>query len=195
MHGCLVVVVAALLGTLTVSAQAPASYPVSSAPPAFEEPVARALKAFDLLQATLSARLMEEMKAGGPTGAVVVCRDEAPTLTARVAQESQMALGRTSHRLRNPANAPRPWARPWVEKAAGWKAAEVKPVVMDLGTTIGVLRPIGTMSACTTCHGTDEKRPAPLRALLATHYPEDKATGFGEGDLRGFFWAEVAKTR
>jgi hypothetical protein len=85
--------------------------------------------------------------------------------------------------------------QPLIEKAAGRKAAEVEPLVVDLGKTIGVVRPIGTASACTTCHGPDEKRPPQLQRLLAEHYPQDKAVGFSEGDVRGFFWAEVPKAR
>jgi hypothetical protein len=54
-----------------------------------------------------------------------VCRDEAEAITAEVARTSGIAAGRTSHRLRNPRNAPRPWARADVEAAAGKKAAEV----------------------------------------------------------------------
>ncbi|HSK10133.1 MAG TPA: DUF3365 domain-containing protein [Vicinamibacterales bacterium] len=186
------------LGAVVALAQAgqgPASYAVKNAPAAFQEPAARAMKAFDALQGTLSKRLMEEMKAGGPTRAIVVCRDEAQPLTARIAQESGLAMGRTSHRLRNPANAPRPWVQPLLEQAAGRKAAEVEPMVVDLGKTVGVVRPIGTAGACTTCHGPDEKRPPQLQRLLAEHYPRDEAVGFTEGDVRGFFWAEVPKGR
>ena len=193
MHKCLGLA-AAVLGGVALMAQG-AVYPVASAPSEFAEPVTRAMKAFDSLQATLSARLMEEMKAGGPTRAVGVCRDEAPALTAKIGQEAGMALGRTSDRLRNPANEPRPWVRPLLAKAAGRKAGDVQPLVVDLGASVGVLRPIGTASACTTCHGTDARRPAALKEVWGTHYPKDRAVGFEEGDLRGFFWAEVPKTR
>ena len=172
--------------------QAPRSWTVKDAPAEYQEAAARAMKAFDEVQSTLSARLMEEMKAGGPTRAIVVCRDEAIPLTTKVAVgQSGMALGRTSHLVRNPANAPREWMRPFVQKAAGRKAADVQPVVVDLGARVGVLRPIGTAGACTTCHGAKESQPEALKRLLAESYPQDKATGFAEGDLRGFFWAEV----
>jgi hypothetical protein len=174
--------------------QAPRSWTVTDAPSDYQDAAARAMRAFDALQATLSARLIEEMKAGGPTRAVTVCRDEALPLTREIAeQQGGITLGRTSHLVRNPANAPRDWVTPFVERAAGHKAAEFQPVVVDLGSRIGVLRPIGTVAVCTTCHGEKQKQPEALRRLLAGHYPRDAATGFVEGDLRGFFWAELAR--
>jgi hypothetical protein len=181
-------------GVVTATwAQAPRSWSVKDAPADARAAAARAMTAFDAVQATLSGRLMEEMKAGGPSRAVTVCRDEAQALTKKVASESEMALGRTSDRLRNPLNAAPGWARPFVERSAGRKSAAIEPVVVDLGDRIGVLRPIGTAGACTTCHGVADKQPEALRSLLARHYPQDKAVGFAEGDLRGFFWAEVTR--
>lgn len=193
MHTCRVLTLVVLIAAAALVAQAPVTYTLTTAPPAFHAPVARALKAFDTLQAELSARLAAELKAGGPTQAVVVCRDEAQPLTARVAREAGMALGRTSRRLRNPSNAPPAWAAGIVARTAGRKAADVQPVVVDLGRQVGVLRPIGTAGACTSCHGSEEKRPTPLQEILQAHYPHDKAVGFAEGDLRGFFWAEVPR--
>lgn len=173
--------------------QAPRPYPLSAAPAEYAQAVDRAMRAFDDLQSSLSARLMSEMKAGGPAHAVGVCRDDAPAIAARVAEASGLVLGRTSHKLRNTANEPRPWVKPLLDWAAGQKAGRVEPMVVDLGNAVGVVRPIGLAAACTTCHGTDDKRPPALRAALAAQYPRDQAVGFEEGDFRGFFWAEVPK--
>jgi len=30
-----------------------------------------------------------------------------------------------------------------------------------------------------------------VREQLSTHYPDDAATGYQAGDLRGWFWVEV----
>ena len=42
------------------------------------------------------------------------------------------------------------------------------------------------------CHG-DNIAPE-IAARIAEHYPQDRATGFSEGDLRGLIWAEVPAT-
>jgi hypothetical protein len=110
-----------------------------------------------------------------------------------VAKKQGIELGRTSHRLRNPANAPRAWARVIVDRGSGATASVEKLRTVDLGDRVGVLRPIGTAETCTRCHGAEDEVRRNIGATLATAYPEDRATGFAPGDLRGWMWAEVPK--
>ena len=44
---------------------------------------------------------------------------------------------------------------------------------------------------CLACHGAPEQIPAEVAAILAERYPDDQATGYAVGDLRGALWAEV----
>jgi hypothetical protein len=162
-------------------------------PGANADAVARAGAAMQALQAALIGRLREEIARGGPPAAITVCRDEALVITAAVAREQGVAMGRTSDRLRNPANAPPAWARATVSSNAGQRVADVQPVTVDLGDRIGVLRPIGTVDMCTNCHGSAASIAPAVREVLAHAYPDDKATGFSTGDLRGWMWAEVPK--
>ena len=131
------------------------------------------------------------MQKGGPAQAVGVCRDEAQALTAQTARAQGMRVGRSSHLLRNPGNAAPAWAARFVGAGAGRKAASVEAVVVDLGDRVGVLRPLPTAAPCTQCHGPAEGLSPDVRAFLETAYPEDRAAGFEEGDLRGFIWAEA----
>jgi hypothetical protein len=167
----------------------------AAAPPQtpFPAETARAEQAMNELQRALLAKLTAAMTSGGPAAAVEVCRTDARTIAEAVAKAQGLELGRTSHRLRNPANAPRAWARPTVEAAAGSKAASAGLKVVDLGDRVGVLRPIGTAEACTKCHGAPDQVRKNLGAALAGAYPQDRATGFAPGDLRGWMWAEVRK--
>lgn len=166
-----------------------------TAGPATEAAVKTANEAIQELQTTLVGRLSSAMADGGPRAAVRVCRDEARALTASVGAAHGVAIGRTSDRLRNPANAPRPWAAPIVAAQAGRKAAEATPVALDLGDRVGVLRPIGTLDFCVTCHGPAPTVDAAIGDVLKAAYPEDRAVGFAPGDLRGWFWVEVPKSR
>ncbi|MBN1206559.1 MAG: DUF3365 domain-containing protein [Myxococcaceae bacterium] len=166
---------------------------LDAVPPALAEKTKAAEGAMQALQLRLFQRLSQELERGGPGGAVTVCRDEAQALTAAVAREQGIEVGRTSHRLRNPKNAPRPWVEPFITAAAGKKAAEVKPVVVDLGDRLGLLRPIPTGELCTTCHGAADALSPEVTRILKESYPEDRAVGFAPGELRGFFWAEVRK--
>jgi signal transduction histidine kinase len=171
----------------------PVVYKEADAPEALKPAVARATQAMQALQTTLLARLRRELDAGGPTAAVDVCRNEAQAMTLQVAREQGMAMGRTSHQLRNPLNAPRPWARAIVEAAAGKRAADVTGHVVDLGDRVGVLRPIGTAEMCTHCHGAPDVVQRAIGRVLADAYPADRAVGFAPGDLRGWIWVEVPK--
>lgn len=42
-------------------------------------------------------------------------------------------------------------------------------------------------------HGAPETFAPEVTALLRDAYPDDRAVGFTEGELRGFAWAEVPK--
>jgi len=159
----------------------------------FPAETARAEQAMNELQRALLTKLTAAMTSGGPAAAVEVCRSDARTIAEAVAKAQGLELGRTSHRLRNPANAARGWARPAVDAAAGSKAASEGLRVFDLGDRVGVLRPIGTAEACTRCHGAADEVHRNIGATLAAAYPQDRATGFTPGDLRGWMWAEVPK--
>lgn len=165
---------------------------LASAPEPVKAALAKADAAIGDLQRTLVARLTEAMTEGGPKAAVSVCRDEAQTLTTRIGAQHGLAIGRTSHLVRNPTNVPRAWAKDVVASSAGQKVAEAQTQAFHLGgRRIGVLKPIGTMPLCVTCHGPREQVQAAIGEVLTTAYPDDRAVGFAAGDLRGWFWAEV----
>lgn len=169
----------------------PLVYEEDAAPEDLRSYVERAGEGFSALQTELLEALTTEMRREGPLGAIDVCRDAAQRITDRVAETEGFAMGRTSHMLRNPVNAPRPWVRPFVEDGAGRKAAEVKAHVVDLGDRIGVVRPIGFVEMCRNCHGEPATMEPQVVERIRELYPEDEATGFEVGDLRGLFWAEI----
>jgi hypothetical protein len=154
---------------------------------------ARAAAARDALRDQLQAALVEAIQAGGPANGIEVCRTKAREIAAEVGEELGVAIGRTSHRLRNPANDVPSWASEVVSAhaEAGGEAAEATFVALGEGGGLGALYPIRLEGRCVLCHGTEEQIPDVVRGALADHYPEDRATGFAVGDLRGWFWVEV----
>jgi hypothetical protein len=150
---------------------------------------AQRTKADDARQALftrLMGRLTEALGSQGPAGAVTVCQREAPDIAAAISKEKDVLIGRTSHRLRNPRNAPPDWARPFVESRR-----EAPAIVSHPDGRLGVLEPIRLKVACLTCHGDPATIAPEVKAALARDYPRDEATGFRDGDLRGWFWVEV----
>lgn len=172
-------------------AQAPQGFAPEAAPDALKPAVRAADEALATLKARMTARLMQELQAGGPLQAVNVCRDEAPAIAAEIGRTSGVLVGRTSHRLRNAGNRPPAWAKAAVAAAAGHKAADVAPVAFALGDRVGLLRPIAMAAPCARCHGGPGEVTAETAAAIHAAYPQDQATGFVAGDLRGFAWAEA----
>ncbi|MCO5166050.1 MAG: DUF3365 domain-containing protein [Planctomycetes bacterium] len=146
----------------------------------------RALAARDALAGRLMSRLSQTIAEGGPAAAIPVCQAEAPAIARQVAAEQGLAVGRTSFRLRNQQNQPPAWAAPLVER----RVAEPTFVAGPAGA-LGALLPLRAQALCVTCHGPAERIPDDVRQALAAAYPDDAATGFAEGDLRGWVWVEV----
>lgn len=178
----------------------PAEQPVSEGEPdteteAVAEPdpcVASALAATKQLKMGLKTRLMEAM-GEGPAAAVRVCHDEAAAIRTRVAEESGVRLGRTSTKLRNPANAEAPeWAKAYLEEPTREDGGYANWVERTEGEA-HVVSPLIAQGVCLTCHG--ESIPPAIDEVLAEHYPEDEARGFAAGDLRGVVWASATCER
>ncbi|MGI9516170.1 MAG: c-type heme family protein [Pirellulaceae bacterium] len=151
-----------------------------------QEQKQRALSARDKLFASLFEELTGSMAANGPAASIEVCKSRAPELAQAVSEETGVRIGRTSFRLRNPDNIPPGWARRLVEDRV-----EQEQYVTLPGHGLGVLLPIPLMDNCLQCHGNDVQVTTDVRDAILSLYPEDAATGFVEGELRGYFWIEV----
>lgn len=134
--------------------------------------------------------LMAALKGGlaqGMDAAIAACNTEAPGIAARHSVDG-VRIGRASHKLRNPANAAPEWVAPVLDQ---YLAADGKPdprVVSISESRTGYVEPIMLGPQCLGCHG-ESLTPA-VSARLAELYPDDQATGFAAGDLRGVFWVE-----
>jgi hypothetical protein len=188
----------ALVSIASLTGQSPpssASWSIREAPPEYRVIIARA----DLIIVTMHDALLRELReglaGGGPATAIRSCHVDVTGVTQRLGRGEGIAAGRTSDRLRNPTNAPRPWAAALVTANAGRRAREVDGFAVDLGDKLGVLRPIAQQTMCAGCHGPADRIGANVRQVLADRYPTDRAVGFSEGDIRGWFWVEMPKPR
>lgn len=163
--------------------------PSDAGPPAIEQGRALARQ----LGSELKAELGEALQRGGPVAAIDVCRFKAPEIAGRLAQESGAVVGRTALRVRNPANRPSDWQRRELERFAADLAAgrpvagleSLATVTTPEGVENRYLKAIVTEPLCVTCHGSSL---APeVAAAIARDYPDDQATGFEPGQLRGAF--------
>jgi len=141
----------------------------------------------------LKAALGAAMQARGPEGALEVCNKQAPAIAAAVSQRSGWSVARTSLKPRNAASAPDAYERKIMEAfnariAKGEKAADLTSAEVVEGNgakTFRFIKAIPTGEMCMTCHG-DTVDPG-LRQKILALYPDDQATGFKLGDMRGVF--------
>ncbi|MCI2398638.1 DUF3365 domain-containing protein [Aliiroseovarius subalbicans] len=143
---------------------------------------------------TLKNELMQAVAEGGAPKAISVCNTRAPEIAAALSADSGWSVGRSSHKLRNPDNAPDAYTAAAIEgflarEAAGEKADDLvkAEIVEEDGKQVfHLVKAIPTGQLCVNCHGGDEVA-APVVAKLAELYPEDMARGFAMGEMRGVF--------
>jgi len=158
---------------------------------ALERGRAIAGQAFALLSTNLARALAE----GGLTNALPYCSARAYPLTEQVAATNRVRLRRLTHKPRNPTNAP---AAGELAVLRGFQLALGRgetpaPVVRATASnTVVFYSPIViTNPLCLQCHGVPGRDlPPATLALLQTLYPQDQATGFQLGDLRGAWRVE-----
>ncbi len=78
----------------------------------------------------------------------------------------------------------------WAVELVNNQVADPTWLVGPDGRVAGLL-PIQTKAECGMCHGPREEIAEEVSAKLDEFYPDDDATGFAEGDLRGWIWVEA----
>ena len=179
-------------GLITITAsEAPPAWPIDKSPARLRPAIARADLIIVAMQDAVLREVTHGLREGGPELAITSCHIDAAALARRIGDQEGISAGRTSDRLRSAANAPKPWAAPLVALHAGRKARDVAGFVVDLGDRAGVLRPIAHRPICGGCHGPVERISPAVRRLVKDWYPADRAVGFTEGEIRGWFWVEM----
>lgn len=147
---------------------------------------------------TLKGELQRAIEEGGPLEAVSVCNVRAPEIARELSAPAEWTVGRTSHKLRNPSNAPDDWEakvlESFLERAKAGESLdtmeEAERIESYGSRTYRYMKAIPVGQVCLACHGSHID-PA-LKARIDSLYPEDQATGFAQGELRGAF--TISKT-
>ena len=156
----------------------------------------KAMQATGALLGTLVKRLTDELRVKQPHEAFDICSAEAQGITQRIRDEQGIEVHRTALRYRNPKNKPDDYERAWMEKAL--KRTDVNPAgesellpTVDGGRELRYIRPLYLAELCIRCHGPKEGLGPQVVAALKQRYPDDRATGFAIGDLRGIVSVRV----
>lgn len=169
--------------------------PAAEVPAPAEADLAAARAIVQPFASELKDALGSAIQAGGPVHGIEVCRQQAPGIATRAAQQAGFTrVGRTSLKVRNPDNAPDAWELAGLSDFEARKAAGADPATLERAEIVPLpggghefryLKAIPTAAVCLNCHGSTLKPE--VRAKIDALYPSDAARGFAEGDLRGAF--------
>ncbi len=147
-------------------------------------------------QLALRTELMQAMQEGGPANAIAVCSQRATAIAASVSTDGY-TVRRVGTRIRNPGNAPSERDRTALAQFAARDKQDDSPIRMrnDDGTApaFSMYMPLRAGEMCLTCHGDPASMPQAARDALSQRYPQDQATGYALGDLRGAVVVEAAR--
>ena len=146
---------------------------------------------------TLSSNLQQALSEGGVSSALEFCNIQAMPLADSLSKNYGVEIRRASHQPRNPDNRADSLEAVSIKKYINALEAngELKPYTYRTRNSFIYHAPIRiTGQLCLNGHGSpgidiSEKDMEVIREL----YPEDEATGFSQGDLRGIWAIEFPK--
>lgn len=137
--------------------------------------------------------LVEEIKTGGPEGAIGVCREKAPQMAKAASEQSGWAIRRVSLKNRNPKAVPDAWEEATLKDFDKRAAAGESPASLEKSELVAdgdkktyrYIKALPTHELCMNCHGATENLSSAVKARLGELYPDDKAVGYRPGQIRG----------
>ncbi len=142
----------------------------------------------------LGAALKQALTESGPEEAISVCRDIAPMLASSLSRRTGWKVVRVSLQARNPLlGQPDAWEQTILQNFDRAAAAGTDPATLDVADIVAepqgeyfrFMKALPVKPLCLTCHGSKQAIPASVRARLAREYPNDAATGYSAGQIRG----------
>lgn len=139
----------------------------------------------------LSDQLNAQMKDGGPAQAIPFCNVQALPITHLLEEKFNVTIKRTSDKLRSSKNKPTKRELEIIQEYKSSLANKKKlaPLVeLDNNNKRHFYAPIILKANCTVCHGKlHENINTKTDSIMKSFYPNDKATGYVEGDVRGIW--------
>jgi len=147
-------------------------------------------------QAQLAGNLLKAIQAGGTANAMTFCNARAMEVTDSMALALHANVERVSDKPRNPVNQANEDELKYIKALKDKLAIGEKPtaIVTEHGGKMVGYYPIVTNQMCLQCHGSKgtDLKAATLKKLNEL-YPGDKATGYGENEVRGLWVIEIDK--
>lgn len=142
-------------------------------------------------QKTIKFALQNAIKEGGLQNAMVYCNLQALPITDSVSQSENVQIKRLAKKYRNPLNATTESESRILDDYEMLlnNGDSLYPIIMAGENKHPVyFKPILVDAVCLNCHGTPGEQISPsLTEKITELYPNDKATGFKAGELRGMW--------
>ena len=141
----------------------------------------------------LKKELLASLSEHGPVEAISVCRDVAPAIADSFSVEG-WSIRRVSALNRNLNNRATLEEKDILSRFAS--ATDAPPYVGlwhedDSVKAYRYYKPIFVQQLCLKCHGNLQTMAPGVYQAVKKHYPDDRATGYQVGDLRGMFVVEA----
>lgn len=135
----------------------------------------------------LSGALRNAIKAGGLENALSYCNVNALALTDSLSKVYDVEIKRTSLKFRNPNNRPTADEIEILNQYEELKnrGESLMAMVNEVSGGKKFYAPILIHEACLKCHGSTTD--ISIYDSILKHYPDDRATGYAMGDLRGMW--------
>jgi hypothetical protein len=143
----------------------------------------------------LGQKLKAAMTGDGPLAAVSVCKEAAPAIAQSLSAENGVQITRVGTRVRNSKmGVPNTWQKEALNQfeerlTRGEPAADLEYwQVVESGNgkrELHYAKAIMVQPMCLSCHGQSQDISTPLAEKIRLEYPDDQATGYSVGKLRG----------
>ena len=141
----------------------------------------------------LKSVLVSNMQKGGPLQAVNVCSDTAQQMSVLYSETMKVDVKRASFMNRNENNVPDEFETKAIKMFEelmkdGNLTAEsnlIESSEIDGKEVVKYAKPILIDAPCLNCHGSESQISNEVTKVISEKYPNDKATGYKIGDLRG----------
>lgn len=142
----------------------------------------------------LGAVMMQKMQTEGPVGAVDACSVDALKIAGELSRKTGWQVKRVGTKVRNPLiGMPDAWEQKVLSAFEKRRANGESLQTMAYGEMLKdaggryfrYMKAIEVKPQCLGCHGADDMISDDVSKVLEMRYPNDKATGYQAGELRG----------
>jgi cytochrome c553 len=139
---------------------------------------------------TLKPQLKKALSEGGVSQAMKVCSVKAPQIAQNLSEQTQWQVKRVSLKARNNKTAkPDLWEtsvlKAFDQRQAQGESAKTMAKAEVIDNEFRFMKAQGVAPLCLTCHGTE--LTSETKSALKHYYPNDNATGYTLGQIRGAF--------